>query len=368
MFKDKLIETRKSNGYTQENLSALISVSRSLVAIWEQGRAYPTINDLENICKIFNIEFDELMSKEELKRIYGIVLKKNKDRRKVIMFLSSIVSLLLIVTFLLPFCFVSDVLQEYKLSRKYGMKYGYNTLVLDDESIIEVDQQTPLYINGEQIKYQPDKINYSLFYECSVTYDIYKQYNGYKLEVGEYSKINKLELLEPISDSVVGFYIDFEAKGEKEEINYNKDSVLYYYFDDQTNETVSNFTGNEKKIRKMDNDIGISYYELEIILDLNFDEIKEYYLRNNIDDGYARIPIYYLLSNGEKSSLPTHHYFGTRCARFIELSWGSGNSYGVSDDDGFYQYVCNIKSEYIEPKSKYLYQNVLFCFDINMNW
>ena len=55
-------------------------------------------------------------------------------------------------------------------------------------------------------------------------------------------------------------------------------------------------------------------------MNLNFDDVKEYYLRNNADIGYVRIPIYFILSNGEVSSLPTHNYLKNRKAMYMELS------------------------------------------------
>ena len=101
-------------------------------------------------------------------------------------------------------------------------------------------------------------------------------------------------------------------------------------------------------------------------MNLDFDVVKEYYLRNNADIGYARIPIYFILSNGEISSLPTHNYLKSRKAMHMELSWGSGIGYGISDGD-FKMMVCNVDSKFINPSSDNLYQNVLFKFKIKMN-
>ena len=101
-------------------------------------------------------------------------------------------------------------------------------------------------------------------------------------------------------------------------------------------------------------------------MNLNFDDVKEYYLRNNADIGYVRIPIYFILSNGEVSSLPTHNYLKNRKAMYMELSWVSVIGYGISD--GYFKMmVCNVDSKFINPSSYNLYQNVLFKFKINMN-
>ena len=97
MFKDKLIELRKLNNDTQESLAKKLNVSRSLVAKWEQNRAYPTNEDLENISNIYNVTYEELLSTKELKDNYGIVLKNNKKKNLIIMILSMTFSLLTII-------------------------------------------------------------------------------------------------------------------------------------------------------------------------------------------------------------------------------------------------------------------------------
>ena len=97
MFKDKLIELRKLNNDTQESLAKKLNVSRSLVAKWEQNRAYPTNEYLENISNIYNVTYEELLSTKELKDNYGIVLKNNKKKNLIIMILSMTFSLLTII-------------------------------------------------------------------------------------------------------------------------------------------------------------------------------------------------------------------------------------------------------------------------------
>ena len=109
MFNEKLIELRKQNSHTQESIAKQLHVSRSLIAKWEQGRAYPTLDDLNNILKLYNLEFDDLMTKEELKNIYGIVSKKEKNKKKIILSLTLIISVLLVSISILPFCSITNV-------------------------------------------------------------------------------------------------------------------------------------------------------------------------------------------------------------------------------------------------------------------
>ncbi len=367
MFNEKLIELRKQNNQTQDSLAKQLYVSRSLIAKWEQGRSYPTLENLEKISKLYNLEIDDLITKNELKKIYGIVSKKDKSKKKIILSLSLLLSLFLVTTLTLPFCFVKTVLQEQKICKKFNMRYGYNNIILDNGSTIEINDETKLFINGEKINFHPEKISYDSFNECLITYDAYKKVNGYNMAIEDLFEINTIELVEPISENTIGFYIDFEAIGITD-ANYNKDSVLYYYFDNMTNDTKSNFTFNQKLIHKKNIEFGISYYECFFEMNLDFEKIKEYYLRSHQDIGYAQIPIYFILSNGKISSLPTHNYFSSRKSRYFDLYWKSGIiGYGTSSIEPFEMSVCNIESKFIDPSSNNLYQNVLFKFKINID-
>ena len=149
---------------------------------------------------------------------------------------------------------------------------------------------------------------------------------------------------------------------------HKKENNYYFYKDNSLFCILKNYRTNDeiKDILEICNEIGISYYEYLFEMNLDFDDVKEYYLRNNADIGYARIPIYFILSNGEISSLPTHNYLKSRQAMHMELSWSSGIGYGISDGD-FKMMVCNVDSKFINPSSDNLYQNVLFKFKINMN-
>ena len=62
------------------------------------------------------------MTKEELKNIYGIVSKKEKNKKKIILSLTLIISVLLVSISILPFCSITNVPQATKISAKYFMK------------------------------------------------------------------------------------------------------------------------------------------------------------------------------------------------------------------------------------------------------
>ena len=79
-FNEKLQELRKQKGFTQEELSELLFVSRTAVSKWESGRGYPNIDSLKAISKLFSVTIDELLSGDELLNIAEDE-SKNKENR-----------------------------------------------------------------------------------------------------------------------------------------------------------------------------------------------------------------------------------------------------------------------------------------------
>src|SRR6476661_6139641 len=54
---------RKLRGWTQEEFANKLKIKRSLVAAYEEERAEPRLNVLENLCSIFKLSLDELLLK-----------------------------------------------------------------------------------------------------------------------------------------------------------------------------------------------------------------------------------------------------------------------------------------------------------------
>jgi len=61
---DNLKKIRKDNNLSQEQLADKIGVSRQAVSKWESGLAYPEMDKVMQICKIFNLNIDELLNRD----------------------------------------------------------------------------------------------------------------------------------------------------------------------------------------------------------------------------------------------------------------------------------------------------------------
>lgn len=74
---DKIVELRKKNGFSQEDLADELQVSRQAVSRWEQGTADPSSSNILELSKLFNVTTDYLLnddyySDEDLPKIKEI--------------------------------------------------------------------------------------------------------------------------------------------------------------------------------------------------------------------------------------------------------------------------------------------------------
>ena len=62
MFKDNLLELRKLNDMSQEELADLIGVSRQTLSKYETGESLPDIEKCKLIADIFGVSIDDLLN------------------------------------------------------------------------------------------------------------------------------------------------------------------------------------------------------------------------------------------------------------------------------------------------------------------
>ena len=76
-FGDKLIELRKKNGYSQEELAERLGVSRQSVSKWESNNTYPETDKIVQIANLFDCSMDDLIN-DKVKDVESS-LRKNKN-------------------------------------------------------------------------------------------------------------------------------------------------------------------------------------------------------------------------------------------------------------------------------------------------
>lgn len=72
---DNLKKLRKENNLSQEQLADELGVSRQSVSKWESGSAYPEMDKVLLLCKLFNVGVDELLN-QDIKEV-----KENKQSK-----------------------------------------------------------------------------------------------------------------------------------------------------------------------------------------------------------------------------------------------------------------------------------------------
>jgi len=63
-FAENLRTMRKNAGYTQKELSCVLGVALSTVAMWETDHRRPDLETAKRIASVFNVSMDELMCDE----------------------------------------------------------------------------------------------------------------------------------------------------------------------------------------------------------------------------------------------------------------------------------------------------------------
>lgn len=73
---DNLKKIRKEHSLSQEQLAEKLGVSRQSVSKWESGQAYPEMDKMVQLCKIFNLNIDDLLN-QDIKEVNNNKQSKN---------------------------------------------------------------------------------------------------------------------------------------------------------------------------------------------------------------------------------------------------------------------------------------------------
>lgn len=63
-----IAKKRRENNYTQESLAEKLDISNRSISKWERGICLPDANNMERICRLFGVSYNELLSGGELKK------------------------------------------------------------------------------------------------------------------------------------------------------------------------------------------------------------------------------------------------------------------------------------------------------------
>ena len=143
----KIIEIRKNNNLTQEELAEKLNVSRQTVSNWENGKCYPDIETLIIISNKFNISLDHLLKDNYL-------MVKEFDRK-----IKWSRKLIYTISILLCFLLISGGIIYYKNSKVVEVTNTNKELEENIKTLIEIPTDDSLLAMHRNIDFREISID-----------------------------------------------------------------------------------------------------------------------------------------------------------------------------------------------------------------
>lgn len=110
---NKIMELRKKNNLSQEELSEKIGVTRQTISKWELGETFPNIKQSNDLSKIFNVNLNELINDD----LSDILIEKTTNTERLAGLTLHILKVLAI--FIIGFILITVVLLiGFRFNRK----------------------------------------------------------------------------------------------------------------------------------------------------------------------------------------------------------------------------------------------------------
>lgn len=163
-FGDNLKKIRKDKKMSQEQLADRVNVSRQSVSKWENGEAYPEMNNILELCKIFNCKINDLvhtdMSDISLldEDIIMNVVKFNENKQKNIKTLSNVISLIgkigsIVLKVAIPFIILVMLIIPYIIN---NLEINDNKIIFNTDNIKLTENNEIVIADIEFIKLDED--------------------------------------------------------------------------------------------------------------------------------------------------------------------------------------------------------------------
>ncbi len=135
-FEEKLIQLRKKNGWSQENLAEEMNVSRQAVSKWESGKSVPELDKMLLLSELFGVSMDYLVkydmeAEKQLEHIEDKNIHRRVSMEEAKEFLNVKTTAGKVISFAVFLCVVSPIvliiLSELSKIPKYGLSEGLAT-------------------------------------------------------------------------------------------------------------------------------------------------------------------------------------------------------------------------------------------------
>ena len=99
---NKIMELRKKNGLSQEDLAEKVGVTRQTISKWELGETSPDLKQAKELSKIFNVSLDELTDND----IKNILVEKTSNTEKLAGLILKLIKFIVIIIIVIPILLV----------------------------------------------------------------------------------------------------------------------------------------------------------------------------------------------------------------------------------------------------------------------
>ena len=159
-FGDNLKKIRILKKLSQEDLAEKVNVSRQSVSKWETGDAYPTMNNLLELCKIFHCKINDLVNDsiididslgDEVKTKVVSLKKEEQHKMKVLSKIITIISKIgrIFCYIAIPFICLILIITPYLINRVVIKDNNLTLNLLDSNiNVLEKSDKVVLKYNG----------------------------------------------------------------------------------------------------------------------------------------------------------------------------------------------------------------------------
>ena len=160
-FADNLKKIRKTKNISQEELAEKVGVSRQSVSKWETSEAYPEMNNILELCKIFKCNINDLVNDNMIdldsldEEVKMSVVKLKKEKQKQMKGISKVLSLVgkitgIVLRVAVGFLILAMILVPFGF--KYlDIKDGHLTTKDKKIQIVEIGKNTEIRVGDHVI-------------------------------------------------------------------------------------------------------------------------------------------------------------------------------------------------------------------------
>lgn len=149
-FADNLKRLRKRRNISQEQLAEKVGVSRQSVSKWETSEAYPEMNNILELCKIFKCNISDLVNDKMVdidsldEEVKMSVVKFKKEKQKQMKGISKVLSLVGKIT-----AIVLRVAIGFLVAAMILLPIGFKYIDIEDGKIVSKDKKIQIVEVGK---------------------------------------------------------------------------------------------------------------------------------------------------------------------------------------------------------------------------